>query len=860
MSSSTPRPFVVLKFGGTSVSSHGNWQNIAGVIRERLDEGLVPVVVHSALSGVTDLLEKLLVASFKGEAQPLLDEISARHRALAAECAMPLPATVSELIEQLTKLCAGITLLNEVGPRVRARVLAFGELLATRMGEAFLQQHGLAVHWLDARTLLRSQARVGHNAEAEILSATCHYDPNPELQQSLRKAQTVYITQGFIAADESQQTVVLGRGGSDTSGSYLAAILEATRLEIWTDVPGMFSANPRGTPDARLLRQLHYDEAQEIASSGAKVLHPRCIAPVRQAGIPLYLYATQAPTIQGTKVCERPDEYDRAQVKAIAVKKGITLISMESPGMWHQVGWLADVFQVFKAQGLSVDLISTSETSVTVTLDPSANALSANTLHALTQALAPLARTEVIGPCAALSLVGRHIRSLMPELGEALKSFADVQVYLISQAANDLNFTVVVEEAEADDLVTRLHELLINPQSHDALWGPRFEELFSPAKTPVVPWWQTRRMDILEVMKHHASAYVYDTQTIQARARQLKSLRAVSQIHYAMKANFNPEVLAVLAAEGIGFECVSLGEIDAVLSRFPNHNPKDILYTPNFADREELRVALGKGVQVTLDSVYPLEHWPELFQSQSLFIRVDTGTGHGHHQKVKTAGAHTKFGVPLSELASVQSLARAAGARIIGLHAHTGSGHFDVNAWRQVALCLIPLRELFPEVRVIDLGGGLGVPTHWADPPMALDALDAMIAEVKASVPEVEFWLEPGRFLVAEAGVLAARVTQLKGKGQHQYCGLATGMNSLIRPALYDAHHEIVNLTRWSEPASVRYDVVGPICESADVLAKNRFLPKTHEGDVLLILTAGAYGRAMSSRYNLREPAIECVI
>jgi len=817
-------------------------------------------VVHSALSGVTDLLERLVDAAMRDEAEPILAEIRERHQRLADACSMPLPAPVQELLEQLTRLSSGIALLNEVGPRVRARLLSFGELMATRMGESWLRSQGLHVEWLDARTLLRSQSRAGNNAEAEILSATCDYAPNPELQSRLRQANTVFITQGFIAADDTGQSVVLGRGGSDTSGSYLAAILQAERLEIWTDVPGMFSANPRGEPEARLLWQLHYDEAQEIASSGAKVLHPRCIAPVRQAGIPLYLYATQSPDISGTKVCEQPEGYDRAQVKAIAVKKGITLISMESPGMWHQVGWLADVFQVFKAQGLSVDLISTSETSVTVTLDPSANALSDHSLHALTVALAPLARTDIIGPCAALSLVGRHLRSLMTELGEALQALSDAQVYLISQAANDLNFTVVVEESQADELVHVLHEKLIKPQAHDAIWGPRFTDLFAPKRAAVTPWWQTRRDDILNLAAKHSSVFVYDQATVIERAKQLKSLSAVAQIHYAMKANFNPDLLKVLAAEGIGFECVSLGEIDAVLSLFPALPPREILYTPNFATRAELAAALQRGVQVTLDSLYPLEHWPELFAHQNLFIRVDTGTGHGHHSKVKTAGAHTKFGVPLAEIPLLRELAVKAKATIVGLHAHTGSGHFDVHAWQQVADCLVPLTQQLTDVTVIDLGGGLGVPTHWTDPPMDLAALGQMIATVKARAPHLEFWLEPGRFLVAEAGVLATTVTQVKGKGKHQYLGLSTGMNSLIRPALYDAHHEIVNLTRLSEPARVRYDVVGPICESADVLGKDRLLPPSVEGDVVLILTAGAYGRAMSSRYNLREPALECVI
>ncbi len=143
--------------------------------------------------------------------------------------------------------------------------------------------------WADARTLLKAQERKSASAKASLLSATCNFAPDAQLQQRLTALAPVVITQGFIASDEDGNTVLLGRGGSDTSAAYLAAKLNASRLEIWTDVPGMFSANPRATPTARLLRALHYDEAQEIASNGAKVLHPRCILPARQYDIPLYV-------------------------------------------------------------------------------------------------------------------------------------------------------------------------------------------------------------------------------------------------------------------------------------------------------------------------------------------------------------------------------------------------------------------------------------------------------------------------------------------------------------------------------------------------------------------------------------------
>ena len=361
--------------------------------------------------------------------------------------------------------------------------MATGELMATDLGARFLRSQELDVEWLDARSMLKSDERRGASAKASVLSATCDFAPDLALRQRLEGHAGVCITQGFIASDSEGSTILLGRGGSDTSAAYLAAKLNAQRLEIWTDVPGMFSANPRSTPTARLLRALHYDEAQEIASSGAKVLHPRCILPVRQHQIPLHVHATQHPELSGTVVSAEGGGAT-AQVKAICIKKGITLIAMDSPGMWHQVGFLADAFQIFKEHGMSVDLVSTSETNVTVSLDPAANALDRDMLDELVEDLSRVCRAQVLGPCASVSLVGRNIRGILHRLGNAFELFAEQKVYLVSQAANDLNFTFVVDESQGDRLVEQLHEALIRPRVSDRVLGATWQQLFAPAAAP----------------------------------------------------------------------------------------------------------------------------------------------------------------------------------------------------------------------------------------------------------------------------------------------------------------------------------------------------------------------------------------
>jgi bifunctional diaminopimelate decarboxylase / aspartate kinase len=857
-----PSAWIVLKFGGTSVSTPANWTNIARVAAERRGGGARVLLVHSALSGITDRLERLLDAAVVQAPEQELQAIAERHRSLAAELGVRLDEEIERELEELREIAAGVALVGEVSDRTRARVMAAGELMATRIGARFLAARGLEVAWVDARTLLQAEPLENASARASVLSAVCSFAPDPELEAMLAPLAPLLVTQGFIASDPEGGTVLLGRGGSDTSAAYLAGKLRAQRLEIWTDVPGMFSANPRTTPSARLLRALHYDEAQEIATSGAKVLHPRCILPVRQQRIPLHVYATQAPQLEGTVLSAEGGD-SRAQVKAVCSKKGITLVSMESPGMWHQVGFLADAFQVFKQHGLSVDLVSTSETNVTVSLDPAANTLDNAQVAALVADLSRLCRVQVIGPCASVSLVGRNIRAILHQLGGAFEFFEEQKIHLVSQAANDLNFTFVVDEAQGDRLVEQLHELLIRPVPGDKVLGPTWQQLFerpAAATARARPWWHAKRAQLLDTLGELPAAFVYDLATVRAAAQALRSLRAVGRVHYSLKANPHPAVLRTLRAEGIEFECVSRGEVELALGGFPELDPQRVLYTPNFAPREEYAWALARGVRVTVDNPYVLAEWGELFREREIFLRLDTGVGRGHHTHVRTAGTRSKFGVPLTELGACVRLAGKARARITGLEAHVGSGIFDVTSWEHTARLLAAAARSLPEVRVIDVGGGLGVPERADQPGLDLARLDTLLAAVRAEHPQLELWIEPGRYLVAAAGVLLARVTQLKAKGGVRFVGVATGMNSLIRPALYGAYHEIANLSRADEPATELVNVVGPICESADVLGHDRLLPVTREGEVLLIANCGAYGYTMSSHYNLRAPAPELIV
>ncbi|WP_376695126.1 bifunctional aspartate kinase/diaminopimelate decarboxylase [Wenzhouxiangella sp. EGI_FJ10305] len=850
----------ILKFGGSSVARSENWPRIVEQVRLAARQERKVAVVVSALRGITDLLQAHIDAGKDADRESLLAEVVQRHTAALVACGLP-EATLDNPLAELHDFLA--QQFDIESPADQARLLAFGEVLSSHLAIARLGLDGVSAAWLDSRKLLRSDESEGRSRRARYLSARCIPRTDPQRAAALANKSDVWVMPGFIAANAAGETVLLGRGGSDTSATALAAVLGARQVEIFSDVPGLFSADPRRVPGARLLKQVGFREAQELAAMGAKALHPAALIPAHEQGIEIRMRQTDRPDIEGTRITSAAHEHG-AQVKAIVQRKPITLISLEDIGMWQQVGFLAAVFDVFRQLGLSVDQVSTSESNVTLTLDPGANVADQAVLDELTRELGKLCRVEVLTDCATVSLVGLGIRTILHRLGPALEVFEQRRIFQVSQAANDLNLTFVVESRHADRLVQQLHQQVIpGGVGGDSVFGPTFEQLFRDETAPVhiPPWWQHRRDELLQLMQGRESAYVYDLPTVREACRRLSGLNSVDRVLYSMKANPHPEVLRTVVAGGLGIECVSLAEARHALEQAPGLEPERMLFTPNFAPREEYRQAVAMGLPLTVDNLHVLEHWGHDLAGQSIFLRLDPGSGLGHHKLVRTAGSNSKFGIPLSELERAQTLCRAHDIRIRGLHAHTGSGIMHPDNWHRSLETLGEAARRIDTVEIINLGGGLGVPDRSDELPLDTTAMDGGLAELKKQLPRsVQVWIEPGRYVISPAGVLLARVTQTKSKGGVRYVGVATGMNSLIRPALYGAWHEIVNLSRIDEPGNHVYNVVGPICETGDILGMDRLLPQSSEGDVLLIANTGAYGAAMASRYNLREPAGEIVL
>ncbi|WP_199744135.1 bifunctional aspartate kinase/diaminopimelate decarboxylase [Legionella sp. km772] len=846
---------IVTKFGGTSVSSRATWNNIAAITQKHIKAGKQPVIVCSALTQISNKLEKAIDAALLDEHQSIYNDIETSHFNLANDLEVSRELITNEL-HQLKQWLTGVALLKQAPAKTQAQILSLGELMMTRLGVAFLKNQGINTQWYDARELLTSTPSLGGDL-INYLSARCESDYDSHLvEKFLASGAQAIITQGFFAANAEGETVLLGRGGSDTSAALLAGKLQASMCEIWTDVPGIYTANPHQLPHARLLKQLNYDETQEIASMGAKVLHPNCIPPVRKANIPMAVKFTQMPEHSGTLITKDIDE-SAPLIKSIQVKHSILLISIDTLNMWQQVGFLADVFSAFKRHGFSVDLLSSSEFNVTLSLDTTAKLRDRPAINELLADLNQFGKAKLIEPCSAVSLVGHHIRTVLPHLGPALEVFDAKQVYLMSLASNDLNLTFVVDESQADKLCQKLHHLLIENNPQVFYYSKSWHEEFGKPHVRPTPWWETERDRLLTVGSMHSPCYVYHNPTQTHRAQQLLALKSVDQIFYAIKANPHSSVLQTLEKENINFECVSIQELELVLELFPNISKERILFTPNFAPKLEYEYALQIGCYVTIDSLYPLEHWPELFANKEVIVRLDPGTGAGHHKHVSTGGNESKFGITQNDINKVLELTKKHHIKVIGLHAHSGSGILTIELWQETALMLAELAKQFPEVRSINLGGGLGVVEKPGQLPLDFAALDASLLAVKTQHPHLQIWLEPGRFFVSESGVILAKVTQCKEKGKVKFIGIETGMNSLIRPSLYGAYHEIVNLSRLYEEKAVFSHIVGPICESGDTLGYDRLLPITKEGDILLIANTGAYGHCMSSNYNLRPAAEE---
>jgi aspartate kinase len=452
---------VVQKFGGTSVADPEAIRRLIEIVRTaRTRDGRGPVVVVSAMSKVTDAL--LAIASTAGagrtgEALQRVDELRERHAAavrglVSGPAQTPLLAHIAGQFDQLGDIVRALAILREVSPRTLDVVAAMGELLSSRLIAAALTEAGVPADWVDARCVVITD---GEHTRANPLG--------PETAAALRQTVTpildggrVAVLGGFVGATPDGHTTTLGRGGSDYSGAIVGAGIDAREIQIWTDVDGMLSADPRVIPSPRLIAQLSFAEAAELAYFGAKVLHPSTILPAVERNIPVRILNSWKPDGAGTLITARAGPAQNADVgtrlTGLASKKDVTVIDITSTRMLMAYGFLRRVFEVFERFRTAVDMVTTSEVSVSVTVDDRRN------LDAIVQALSEFSEVSIEGDLALLCAVGDSLQE-EPEIAARVVSvLEEVPLKMISQAASRRNITVVLRQTDLPHAMQRLHE------------------------------------------------------------------------------------------------------------------------------------------------------------------------------------------------------------------------------------------------------------------------------------------------------------------------------------------------------------------------------------------------------------------
>ena len=442
---------IVCKFGGTSVQDAEAMLRLAKIVAAREHEQ--PVVVVSALARVTDSLVSLAESVRQGHGAALeatLETLHDRHRSIAhelegGEAALPaLDAAFADLRRVLRPAVGRV-----LSPAERDFLLGQGELWSSHLVAAALTTAGIPVTWVDARQVIITDDRHGRaTPQLEAIRGAAQRVLAPLLE-----AGRVPLTQGFIGATASGRPTILGRGGSDFTASLLGATLDALRVEIWTDVNGLMTADPRIVPEARTLASATYDEAAELATFGAKVLHPATQLPLAAAGIPIVIRNAKHPDYPGTIIGLTRASALRADgpIGSISWKPGAILVNVRAPRMLGAYGFLRQLFEVFERHEVPVDVLASSEVSVSLTVDD------ASRLDALVRDLAPLGEVSVSEGRAIVAVVGH---GMLSSPGLAARVFAAVQpaiIEVISQGASATNLTFVVREAEGPAIVRRLH-------------------------------------------------------------------------------------------------------------------------------------------------------------------------------------------------------------------------------------------------------------------------------------------------------------------------------------------------------------------------------------------------------------------
>ena len=452
---------IVMKFGGTSVQDAAAIDTAAAIVTSRIERA--PVIVVSAMAQVTDSLVLIAKAAKQRRAHDALQEINAirrRHFETAADLLVrsagapsasdSLNSVELELESQfaeLENLTRSVATLGELTARSHDAIVSFGERLSSVIIAAAFRSRGIAAELVDSRRFIITDdhfTRAAPDLQAITLRAG-------EVMLPILEASRVPIAQGFIGSTPDGVTTTIGRGGSDYSAALIGAALGAEAIEIWTDVDGLMTADPRVVPTARRIRVISFAEASELSYFGAKVLHPSTVLPAVERGIPVHIFNTRNPGCEGTLIVAKPHP-SRNLIKSIAFKRGVTIVNVSSTRMLMAYGFLRTIFEVFDRHQTSVDVVTTSEVSVSMTLD------NTDRLDAIKRDLSGIGEVNVEREKAIVCVVGDNLKFTPGVAARLFRAIESTNVNMISQGASEINLTFVIDEAEVDRVIRLLHD------------------------------------------------------------------------------------------------------------------------------------------------------------------------------------------------------------------------------------------------------------------------------------------------------------------------------------------------------------------------------------------------------------------
>ena len=443
---------IVAKFGGTSVADFTAMNRSADVV---LADPNTRLVVLSASAGVTNLLVSLSEGQEQEQRAYQLDEIRRIQYAIVDELVEP------EVIrEEVDRVLENITMLSEAAALATSTALtdelvSHGELLSTLLFVEILRQRQVQSEWFDVRKVLRTNDRFGRAEPDVALLAEL-----AQAQLAPRLAEALVVTQGFIGSEAKGRTTTLGRGGSDYTAALLGEALHASRIDIWTDVPGIYTTDPRVVPAAKRIDEITFEEAAEMATFGAKVLHPATLLPAVRSDIPVFVGSSKDPAAGGTRVCNQTQ--NPPLFRALALRRKQTLLTLHSLTMLHTHGFLAELFAILARHNISVDLITTSEVSVALTLDTTGSTSTGDSLltQALLTELSSLCRVEVEENLALVAIIGNKLSQACGVGKEVFGVLDPFNLRLICYGASSYNLCFLVPGDDAEQVVQTLHRNL----------------------------------------------------------------------------------------------------------------------------------------------------------------------------------------------------------------------------------------------------------------------------------------------------------------------------------------------------------------------------------------------------------------